>query len=265
MWTRKFAIVVIAVVSLILSACTPATTGTIGADASASTTVTDDAGAVQSSDQPQESEESGVETDATDTSESVLPIDRGPVEPPEDDPAGDELPESSDSGAGESNAGEQSPPGEAGGAIGAGTMRLYTDNTYHFSVSFPDTYSLSTLPAESLADFIPSPVVVFRLLNPTLAASDAPESEAADLEIRVFAVNPSETVESWLVTYERLPADGSVKPTPYAIANANGLEVCSSFLIGPGCSYYVRSGERLYELTPASAEGEALMQGFVLQ
>ena len=164
------------------------------------------------------------------------------------------------SGPGAASGGSSAEPGAPDTqGVQPGPLVDFTDPAYKFSVSVPDNYTVDTLTADKLAAFQPKPAGVFRILNPMLAGSDNPELEAPDLEIRVFeAPQQMVSVESWLA------ANGLPPAKPWKNGHVSGLEVCAGTLIGPGCSYFVTGNGWVYQLTPASLEGETLMGTFTL-
>lgn len=158
-------------------------------------------------------------------------------------------------------------PDEAGGGAEAGpgsedlgAMRVYADSNYDFSVTYPASFVFRTLPDESLAQWTPSPVAGFTLMNPTTAASDVVELEPADLEIRVYSVDRTISLERWLAANGLTSADSTIPPKTIQMTNVSVLEVCISTLIAPGCSYFVMNDGWIYGLTPATLEGEAIMK-----
>lgn len=144
----------------------------------------------------------------------------------------------------------------------SGTMLDYTDSTYTFRVAYPAGFVFRTQPAEKLAQLEPKPAAAFVFLNSTAVASDIPDQEPADLEIRVYATGRVASLESWLTANGLLPADGSAPPKPFQTANVSGVQVCAATMIAPGCSHFVLGSGRVYQLIPASVAGETMIQTF---
>jgi hypothetical protein len=170
----------------------------------------------------------------------------------------------SEPGAGAASGGPQAQPDAQSGQPQSGTMLVYTDSTYKFSVGYPAGFVFRTLPAEKLAQLEPRPAASFIFINPTAASSDVADLEPADLEIRVYAAGQITSLESWLTSNGLLPADGSVPPKPFQTANVSGVQVCASTMIAPGCSYFVLGKGWIYQLTPAAVEGETMVHTFKL-
>lgn len=143
-------------------------------------------------------------------------------------------------------------------------MKVYTDSTYKFSVSYPANFVFRTQPAEKLAQLMPTPAASFIFINPTAASSDVADLEPADLEIRVYPPGQTTSLDNWLTSNGLLPADGSIPVKPFQATNVSGVEVCASTMIAPGCSYFVLGGGRVYQMTPASLEGESMSKTFKL-
>ena len=108
-------------------------------------------------------------------------------------------------------------------------------------------------------------------MNPVTASSEIVDLEPADLEIRVYAAGgipvqggASADLDSWLTSNGLLPADGSLQPKPFQTENVSGVEVCASTMIAPGCSYYFTGSGWVYQLTPATLQGEAMVKTFRL-
>jgi hypothetical protein len=178
-------------------------------------------------------------------------------------------PSQSEPGAGAGSEGSQAEPGEQVEPQQQGPVLVYTDDTYQFSVAYPANFVFKTQPTEKLAQLKPTPAAIFTIMNPVTASSDIVELEPADLEIRVhnagqIQVQDSSGVESWLTSNGLIPADGSVKPTPFQTDHVSGVKVCASTMIAPGCSYFVTGQGWIYQLIPVTLEGEAVVNTFTL-
>jgi hypothetical protein len=143
-------------------------------------------------------------------------------------------------------------------------MTLFTDSTYQFSVNYPDNFVLRTQPAENLSQLTPRPDAAFIFMNPETAASDLGDLEPADLEIRVYGMAQAPSLEEWLRSNGLLSVDSVLPLTAFQAANVSGVEVCASTMIAPGCSYFVMGNGFIYQLTPATLEGEAMAPTFML-
>lgn len=136
----------------------------------------------------------------------------------------------------------------------------YTSETYFFQIMHPTNFVIRPQSTEYLTQLEPAPAAALLFLHPDTAASDLGDLELADLELRIHEMGETAELEEWLIANQFLPTDGSISPQSYPMTNVAGVELCSSMLIAPGCSYFVTNGSLIYQLIPASLEGEAVMQ-----
>lgn len=158
-----------------------------------------------------------------------------------------------------SDLGLESPRGQ----VEPGSMVVYTDATYKFSLEYPGNFVFRARLAEELTQLNPMPAASVFFMNPVTASSAVVELEPADLEIRVYPAEQVTLLESWLTSNGLMPGDGTVPPEPFQTAHVTGVEVCST-LLAPGCSYFVLGQGWVYQLTPATLEGETMVDTFVL-
>ncbi|MBM4467452.1 MAG: hypothetical protein FJ014_18165 [Chloroflexi bacterium] len=232
----------ITIVSLLgATACTPDMQSEAGAVVPPSATAT-------ASNQVQSHGE-GVVVDVTPMSDTELAV---------------QSPGQSEPGAGAASGESQAEPEAQGGQPQPGTMVVYADSTFKFSVGYPADFVFHTQPAEKLAQFDPMPAASFIFMNPVTASSDVADLEPADLEIRVYVAGQIASLDSWLTSNGLLPADGTVPLKPFQTANVSGVQVCASTMIAPGCSYFILGNGLVYQLTPATLEGETMVRSFML-
>ena len=97
-----------------------------------------------------------------------------------------------------------------------------------------------------------------------MAAGDFAGIEPPDLAVRVYRAEAVDSLQGWLASVGLVSAeDGAVTP-PYRNTSISGLKVCRATMIAPGCSVYVLGSGRVYQLTPISVEGEAMIKTFAL-
>ena len=165
----------------------------------------------------------------------------------------------------------QSEPGAGTGDSGAqvedrqplsGAIVTYADDTYKFSVEYPSEFVFRTQPIDKLVQLTPKPDSSFIFMDPVTASSDIVDLELADLEIRVFVTGQISSLDSWLSSNGLW--DNTVELKPFKTANVSGVEVCASTMIAPGCSYFVIGSDWVYQLTPATLEGENMINTFML-
>jgi hypothetical protein len=162
---------------------------------------------------------------------------------------------------------DEAPPAEPSPEAGQeapGDLVTYTDSAYQFVVEYPAAFLLRSRPAERMAQLKPEPIVSLTFMNPETAASDVPELEAADFEVRVYDAGETAALDSWLTSNGLLPADGSVPLKPFQTASVTGVQLCASTMIVPRCSNFVMGNGWVYQLIPITQAGHAIMQTFKL-
>jgi hypothetical protein len=140
----------------------------------------------------------------------------------------------------------------------------YVDPTHGFRINYPNGFVVQPQDISKLAHFTPTPVASIFFMNPTMAAGDLAGIEPPDLEVRVYQAGAVDSLESWLVSVGFASASSGVFVRPYRNASVSGLKVCQSTLIAPSCAVYVLHSGRVYQLTPISLEGEAMIETFAL-
>lgn len=140
----------------------------------------------------------------------------------------------------------------------------YVDPTYGFSIGYPKGFVVRPQDVSKLAQFTPTPLASIFFMNPTMAAGDLSGIEPPDLQVRVYQAGAMDSLKSWLVSVGFVSNDSGTVTQAYRNASVSGLKVCQSTMIAPGCSVYVLRSGRVYQLTPISLEGEAMIETFAL-
>ncbi|HEV7672677.1 MAG TPA: hypothetical protein VGS22_29505 [Thermoanaerobaculia bacterium] len=138
----------------------------------------------------------------------------------------------------------------------------YTDPTHGFSISFPKGFVVRPQDVSKLVRSSPALVASVFFMNPTMATGD--QAGPPDLEVRVYRANGADSVKSWLVSVRFATSEGLAAAKPFRNASVAGLEVCRSPMLAPNCSIYVLRDDRVYQLTPLSIEGTAMIETFAL-
>lgn len=175
-------------------------------------------------------------------------------------PQGQSEPGAGKLGAGET--GKQTPSTDL--PVSPAGWTVYVDPTHGFSIGYPKGFVIQSQQASKLAQFTPIPIASIFFMNPTMAKGDFAGIEPPDLEVRVYRAGAADSLQSWLVSVSFVAVDGGTSTQPYRNASVSGLKVCQSTMIAPGCSVYILRGGRVYQLTPISREGEAMIETFVL-
>lgn len=157
------------------------------------------------------------------------------------------------------NAGEATPGPESTLSHHGAT---YTDPTYGFSIDYPKDFVLQVQDVSKLPRFTPAPLASIFFMNPTMAAGGLAGIEPPDLEVRVYRAEAVDSLKSWLISAHLASSEGITSAPPFRNTSSRGLRVCQSTMIAPGCSVYVLHGNRVYQLTAISLEGEAMVETF---
>ena len=174
-------------------------------------------------------------------------------------------PESSPSGAGESDAGGGSDPGSGVTEemeINRDTWPVYTDSTYQFAMAHPADFVVRPLDSAKLAELTPAPLASIRFMSPAIANSDLGDLDIPELNVRIFPAPPDGSLESWLAA-SGLTAEGD-NVAAYQNAAVSGVQVCLSTLLAPNCSIFVIGNGWVYQLTPLGPVGQAMVDSFSL-
>ncbi len=142
-------------------------------------------------------------------------------------------------------------------------VKSYIDPSYGFSISYPTDFTVRPQDVSMLAIFTPVPVVSIFFMNPTMASGDLAGIEPPDLEIRVYQAREADSLKGWLVSVRFATTENVSAAKPYRNPSVSGLKVCQS-MFAPGCSVYIFHNGRVYQLTPISQEGEAMIETFAL-
>jgi hypothetical protein len=154
--------------------------------------------------------------------------------------------------------------GADGGRIAPAGWSRYVDRTHGFSVAYPRGFVARTQDVSRFAAFRPAPVASVFFMNPTMAAGALAGIEPPDLEVRVYRAGATASLEPWLRSADLLSAGDRAVARHHPGAGVGALEVCRATMIAPGCSVYILHGHRVYQLTPISLEGQAMLDTFTL-
>ncbi len=160
--------------------------------------------------------------------------------------------------AGESGRPPRVPP------VAATARMTYVDPHHRFSVAYPKDFVIKPQDVAKLAGSIPTPLASIYFMNPTMATGDLAEIEPPDLEVRVYRSAAVDTLDRWLDSAGLGSIDSGATREPYRRAGVSGLRVCQATLLAPGCSVYILHRDRVYQLTPISVAGEAIVKTFAL-
>jgi len=140
----------------------------------------------------------------------------------------------------------------------------YVNVAHGFSIGYPQSFFVQPQEVSKLSRFTPTPVASMFFMNPTMASGALAGIEPPDPEVRVYRAEAADSLKNWLFSGGIASSAGSAGYQPYRSASVDGLKVCHSTLIAPGCSVYVLHSGRVYQLMPVSREGEAMIGTFAL-
>lgn len=138
----------------------------------------------------------------------------------------------------------------------------YTDPAHGFSIRHPKDFVIRPQDVSKLSRFTPAPLASIFFMNPTMAAGNLAGIEPPDLEVRIYRAEAAGSLESWLISAGFASEETVTAARSFRNASVTGLQVCQSTMIAPGCSIYALRGGRVYQLTPISLEGEAMIETF---
>ena len=136
----------------------------------------------------------------------------------------------------------------------------YVDRTQGFSIGYPNGFAVEPQDLSKSAQFTPTPIASIFFMNPTMLAGIEPP----DLAVRVYRAGDVDSLQGWLDSVGLASAGDGAVTRPYRNPSISGLRVCRATMIAPGCSVYVLGSGRVYQLTPISVEGEAMIETFAL-
>ena len=134
----------------------------------------------------------------------------------------------------------------------------YQDQDFHFSIAYPDTYTI--LPAQnSSAAGGPELLHVLRFLDHQLASGDTAEYEIPNFTIEVFDLG-SLTLEKFLEQHFEIG-----NKEPFSLGKLNGIRVSLDQLIAPNQFYYFADQSFVYKLTPLGEYGQQMLESFQIK
>ena len=139
---------------------------------------------------------------------------------------------------------------------------VHTEESYGFSVAIPPEYGLKPLTEADLNGLEPMPSAGMIILRSEFLPESPSPLVTPDLEIRVHESGSSASLAAWLSAngFE----EGWREPEPFETDHVSGDILCLTTMIAPGCSYFVLGDGWVYQLIPASLEGESIIDTFKL-
>jgi hypothetical protein len=154
-----------------------------------------------------------------------------------------------------SSSDQQTPPAD---------WATYVNSTSGFRLDYPQRFVIRPEDRSRFTMFTPTPVASLFFMNPTMATGALAGIEPPDLNVRIYRVESVDSLKNWLASVGLATVDNGATVEPYRSGDVNGLRVCQATMVAPGCSVYVLHRGRVYQLTPSSQEGQAIMKTLVL-
>jgi hypothetical protein len=148
------------------------------------------------------------------------------------------------------------------GATASAPGTTYVNHDYGFSIDYPANFVVHPENVSKMSQFEPKPVASILFMNPSMAKGALAGLEPSDLAVRVYQQPGVNSLKEWLTSVGLLNEGATSQP--YVNGKVEGVKVCQSTLIAPGCSMYILRNGRVYQLTPNSREGEAMVETFAL-
>ncbi len=142
--------------------------------------------------------------------------------------------------------------------------KMYSDSQGQFKLSYPNDFIAVERKQHELNKFTPPPQFAIIFMNDMMASSQFAGIEPADLEIKAYRLNTQQTLNEWLESTGFAHGESGSKIRHFQTKHIHGLEVCGSTMAAPGCSVYVINANFIFQLTPASQSGQAMMESFEL-
>jgi hypothetical protein len=145
---------------------------------------------------------------------------------------------------------------------GGDGRELFMIPEHGFRLEYPRGFVARSQDISKLGRFSTGLLASFYVMNPTMAAGDLAGIEPPDLEIRVYSARAAQSLEDWLRSVEFVSVQQGAVGERYRIGGIDGLRICQSTMIAPGCSIFVLRQGSVYQMTAASLEGEAILDTF---
>ncbi|MCC8996880.1 MAG: hypothetical protein LM517_07505 [Nitrosomonas sp.] len=146
----------------------------------------------------------------------------------------------------------------------AKNWEIYSDSQGQFKLSYPNDFVAVERKQHELNKFTPPPQFAIIFMNNMMASSQFARIEPADLEIKAYRLSTQQTLNEWLESTGFAHGESGSKIRHFQTKHFHGLEVCNSTMAAPGCSVYVINANFIFQLTPASQSGQAMMESLEL-
>lgn len=142
--------------------------------------------------------------------------------------------------------------------IGSGKWSLYNDESFEFSITYPETYIILPEPAD-LQEEVPGLIHRVRFQDVNLASSEISNQEIPQFSIEIF--DPGELT---LQKFSESSAQGT-NLEDYSLGDLHGYRESNNKLIAPNEFYYFTDGVFVFKLTPLGPYGQEMLDSFTFQ
>ncbi len=137
----------------------------------------------------------------------------------------------------------------------------YADKTYGFQIKYPSYFTGEVGDTAMAASPENRPLAVFYFQD---SRSEVSTLAPPVLRLQIYEKPAEQTLENWLVERKFLKAEAGEFSEPFTIAGRAGIKVTTTTFMAPGWSVYVMGDRYVYQLVPLGAEGETMLQTFIL-
>jgi hypothetical protein len=137
----------------------------------------------------------------------------------------------------------------------------YTDDTYHFNISYPPHYAIKYLSKAELAQLSPLPLAAIYFLD---QRNNLAEIAPPAFSICIYENKERQSIEGWLTRVGLLNRKAGWLTEPYQGKSVVGVKVFSPNLMAPGWFVYVADDIYIFRLTPLGTEAEQMLDTFEL-
>ena len=139
----------------------------------------------------------------------------------------------------------------------------YIDPKKQFWLSYPSDFIAHERNSNELLKFKPTPERAVYFMNPHMASGQLAGIEPADLELKIYRMIQSHSsLRDGLRNSGLVPEMDDAVIKNFQTKHINGLEVCASTMVAPGCSIYTLHTHFIFQLTPGSQAGQIMMENF---
>ena len=167
--------------------------------------------------------------------------------------------------SGGDNSGAPGVSGSSGGGGDSGgyvewpglTLKTYVDETYGFSISYPDFYVVQLGPMAGSRPTV-APKSVIRFQDKKIAEGDLADFEPPLFMIEVFSYKGDITLKDWIIKNQFAPQGATFENVEKA-SSKESIQVTLPTLMAPNSSIYYAVGQYVFRITFLSPYSEQML------